>query len=213
MQEISKVNNRAVSATGLLKSSTKALQAAIESQTTWRSGDHGAEFVEVAWKPPAFVSDELATEARQLAAAMQTAIDRPAEQAKLAEWLASLGALVVSGAGADEARTKVAAMASMLADRVPATLLTRATLERAARRWKWFPAYAEVAEFFDGEQRALETAISRMRRLVEAAHQPTQAELDASLAERQRVGDLLADLAAKMRAGFGTQKKNQDDGE
>lgn len=67
------------------------------------------------------------------------------DQAIVRDWLKALGSVVASGLSASEAGAKLAAMVPWAAADFGPECFTPATLKSAARDFKFFPAYAELA--------------------------------------------------------------------
>lgn len=88
---------------------------------------------------------------------------RPAMQTEIEKWLASLGILVAGNMPADDARMKLKAYGSLL--NAPRSILTKDTLDKAGRKFKWFPSYSEITEFLDAEKTELENMLYRARSL------------------------------------------------
>jgi hypothetical protein len=63
------------------------------------------------------------------------------------KWLRSLGVLCAGTMAADEARTRCAAYASMVAGEFPVAAFTQKSLEAVARECRFFPSYGELVEY------------------------------------------------------------------
>jgi hypothetical protein len=148
------------SATVLLNSLSVALRAALETPT--KTGPD-FDLIPQPWSLPEVVTPPMRREAREYAMAMRTLIDTPASTAALEEWLGKLGLLVAGNMAAGDAMAKMGAYSRMLS--VPECLLTRKTLDAAAREFKWFPAYAELVAMFDRHVEDLKVRMDRARRI------------------------------------------------
>lgn len=84
-------------------------------------------------------------------------------ESDLRRWLTSLGTLVAANLTLEDARARVSAYTSLLAPVSGA--LTEDSLDRAGRKFKWFPSYAEIAEFLDGEKAEIEKQLSRAKQI------------------------------------------------
>jgi hypothetical protein len=62
------------------------------------------------------------------------------------KWLASLGTLCAGAMPLDEAQTRVVAYATILSGQFAPYHFCQASIERAAREFKFFPSFAEVSE-------------------------------------------------------------------
>lgn len=136
------------------------------------------------WRPPDHLSDRLRpTVASELAEA--DARIAPAERTQVARWLASLAVLVAGGrVTADDAKLKLDAYTAMLDGEVPASILTRSSLDDVARQFKFLPSYAELREALDQLESPLRRRADKLRRLLDLPAPPppwtppTQEEMD-----------------------------------
>lgn len=164
-------------------------------------GDNGFDLRPVAWKPPAVVTPAMQREARGLLPAIEAQLT-PADQPEVERWLATLGALTARrDMAVQDAQIRLRAYASLMT--VPAGCLTREVLARAGRKFTWFPAYAEVAEFIEAEADKLRSRKRRLQRIAEHVTAPTHAEpkprrwADLTDEERAEANAKLAALKAK----------------
>lgn len=81
-------------------------------------------------------------------------------------WLTALGTLCAGKMAIEEAQAKLKAYSSML--EVAASVLTKASLDEAARKFTWFPAYGEIAEFLDGKMQVKIKIRDRLDRIARA---------------------------------------------
>jgi hypothetical protein len=151
------------------------------------------------WRPVA-ISAAAKAEARAELDRLAESLE-PAGKERMAQWLATLGTISATGnMTVADAKAKLGAYASLLA--YPVACLTRESLDRAGRAFKWFPTYAEIAEFLDAEQRRVETRRKRLERLLSDEERATKAEpkpkryADASDEDRARIDARLAELKA-----------------
>lgn len=82
----------------------------------------------------------------------------PAPQDVFKKWLASLGALCAGNVGLSDAEAKTTAYSKMFD--APTGLLNKTTLDRAARKFKFFPTYGEVVDFFEEELKEIHREIN-----------------------------------------------------
>lgn len=88
---------------------------------------------------------------------------------------------------AQDAQARMEGYTELLAPVVGA--LTLDSLDRAGRKFKWFPSYAEIAEFLDAEKAEIEKQLARARQIAEA---------DISLPKKElpRMSKYMMDLKA-----------------
>jgi hypothetical protein len=168
-----------------------ALQRAITAQERWE--------ISVSARPVP-VSAEVRDAARKALPAL-TATMRRASDGTVKKWLASLGVLTAGKVGAADARAKITAYAAMLEH--PEMCFTGTSLKTAARAFKWFPSYSEVAEFLDGECREERAALRRLKRIAEG---PVADEAKPN-PDRKRVGAGLQKLSNFLRGAGPKPKK------
>jgi len=105
-------------------------------------------------------------EAERALVAIEAAL-QPAPREIVDRWVAALGTLVAGGQlTVEDARTKGAAYAAMLT--YPRSAYTRASLDAAARAFKWFPAYAELCQLLDAEVAEVQRQRHMLRRAIAA---------------------------------------------
>jgi hypothetical protein len=150
------------------------LASAIADQSTGVIADSGFDVRPAAWKPPAVVTEDMRNEARSLLPAIDAQL-AAAPQPDVELWLATLGALTARRDQAmQDVQIRLRAYASMMT--VPAGCLTQEVLARAGRKFTWFPAYAEVAEFIEAEAAKLRAKKRRLERIAEAKAAGPRAE-------------------------------------
>ena len=144
------------------------LKSALEAPLVPVTGEHGFDMRPGPWKLPAVIPAAMAGEARQQLAYIDAVQMATAETTTVRGWLIALGNAVASSSAmaAEDVQTKVAAMLSLLDD-YPAGVFTKATLKRAAKRFTFFPAYAELAKLLDEEQGELRAKRDKMRKIAE----------------------------------------------
>jgi hypothetical protein len=140
---------------------SKTLSDVLADQDEGFYGPNGYDIRPAPWKLPAVLGAAEREEAARALDALAPVLD-PAAQATIAPWLNRLGAMVASNMSADEARVKAGLMASNLAAEFPIGVFTPETLRAAAREFKWFPSYAELAEYLDREARKLRRLRDRL---------------------------------------------------
>ncbi len=128
---------------------------------------------------------------------------RPADEDTVRGWLGNLGVLCAASMSAEEARARLGAFAHLLTDDYPIACFTPRTLAAAGRRFKFWPAFAELCAFLDetrGEQRA---KVDRLQALAAPSRasrtEPIPEPVD--IEERQRVGALFGLLGKAMTSG------------
>lgn len=140
------------------------------------------------------ISSKTMTEAREAAAGVEQAL-RPAPPEVAERWLEALGVLCAASPQEADAARKVRAIALML--EFPARCFNRASLNAAARRFKFFPSYSEVCEHLEAEASELKRLRHDLRRLmsmpVEDDRQPPRYS-DLSDEQRAEVDRHLASL-------------------
>lgn len=163
-------------AEALRKPLSAALQSAVADKTAPSFGSSGFDERVLPWKLPAVISDDMRSEADTASRVLWRAL-RPSRIADVELWLASLGSLTASRKDADDADAAIRAMAGVLDD-VPVAVLTQDTLRKAAKRFKWWPSYAELGEFLDAEKSVLERRLKRLRAIVDAPKTTDAARLE-----------------------------------
>ncbi len=78
-------------------------------------------------------------------------------------WLSGLGILIAGNMPLDDVKAKVAAYAAGLSH--PSVCFTDETRFAAARRFKWWPSFSELAQFLDGEAAPLRERLRRLNRV------------------------------------------------
>jgi hypothetical protein len=113
------------------------------------------------WKPPANITNSDREHARSLVAQAE-AVCQPAPPDAVRKWISTVGALVAGNMSVEDARAKLSAYTKLL--EIPLGVVgDDDSLKRAGRRFKWFPAYAELAEFVDQERSRLDRLATRLR--------------------------------------------------
>ncbi|MTJ81748.1 MAG: hypothetical protein F8N37_12120 [Telmatospirillum sp.] len=127
-------------------------------------GLHGYETMPGRWKLPETVPTQARDDAMAHLPIAQAAC-APAEPDQAKKWLGMLGTIVAGNMPAAEAQMRLKAYVGLM--RIPAGMVNREVLDRAGRRFKFFPAYAELAEFVDAERAKLEERARRLRLIAE----------------------------------------------
>lgn len=122
---------------------------------------------EAAWKPPAYQPDPIRAAARDEAKRLLDIIETPCPPHVAAQWLGQLGILTAGKMTADDAKVRLSAYAAMLEHSVGC--FTKASLRKAATKFTWFPSFAEVSAFLDGELWWLKAQHVRLERIANAA--------------------------------------------
>ena len=133
------------------------------------------------------------------------ALLKPADEKLVRNWLGRLGVLCAGQMTSADAKIKIENYVPLL--KCPASVLNQHTLEDAGRRFKWFPSYAEIAEFIDGKTWVMRKLAARLKMLSETTpqleHQPgsdwktlsqeQKDAIDAKLAQAKAIIDGVAD--------------------
>lgn len=146
------------------------------------------------------ISSRTMAEATQAAAGVDETL-KPAPAEVVERWLEALGTLVSAAPGEAEAARKIRAMSVML--EFPARCFNRASLDAAARRFKFFPSYAELCEHLEAEASELKRLrhdLRRLRALPIADEAPPERYADLPPDQRQRVDKILDDIRASLRS-------------
>lgn len=157
---VTQSQEQSVTETGLSDRLPPEIREILATREEVRGTEFGLQSVQ-AWSSPRMTEalrDEIAASIPILEKRLEGAHPQLIEK-----WLDSLGLLISSGAGMNEARLKIKAYCGLL--KVPGSLLTKQSLERAGRQFKFFPAYAELVDFFDKEARELENMLYRAKSL------------------------------------------------
>lgn len=183
--------------TGSSASVSKSLSEALEAPTTLTLD---GEVRRSTWKPPASVSNEMRTEAAALVAKIDAAMGL-CPQDDVRDWLTSLGALVAANITVADARARLTAYVGML--EYPSACYTKASLRKAARRFKFFPTYGELTDFLDAQLAEIRTKRQRLQAIINAAAGQRQIEAPKrqTVEERQRIGALFGRLRQAMETG------------
>ncbi len=112
---------------------------------------------------PLSISSTQKTEAERALAAAEAAL-QPAPQALAERFVTALGTLTATRPGEADGLAKIRAYAAML--EFPASAFTRSSLDAAARRFKFFPAYAELVEHLEAEVAAAKAQRHQLRRAI-----------------------------------------------
>ena len=112
---------------------------------------------------PLAISSTQKAEAERALAAIEAAL-QPAPQALALRWISALGTLTATKPGEADGDAKARAYAAML--EYPASAFSRASLDAAARKFRWFPSYAEVCEHLEAEVAASKAQRHQLRRAI-----------------------------------------------
>lgn len=112
---------------------------------------------------PLAISSTQKAEAERALAAIEAAL-QPAPQALALRWISALGTLTASKPGEADGDAKARACAAML--EYPSSAFSRASLDAAARKFRWFPSYAEVCEHLEAEVAAAKAQRHQLRRAI-----------------------------------------------
>lgn len=151
-------------------------------------------------------------EARAAMAAVDAAL-QPAPIDLVKRWLEALGALVAAAPGEAEAARKIHAMATML--EFPASAFNRASLNAAARKFRFFPSYAELCEHLEAETAEAKRLRHQLRRAVAlpvAEHQPRGRWSEMTDEQRAEFDRLMAGWRGQ-RGPMPAKSENMDEDE
>lgn len=109
------------------------------------------------------ISSKTKSEAVEAAAALDEAM-KPAPDEAAERWLEALGVLTATNPDDRDARLKIHAMSRMLT--FPARCYNRSSLDAAARKFRFFPSYAEITAHLEGEAAEAKTLRHQLRRLI-----------------------------------------------
>jgi Mg-chelatase subunit ChlI len=112
---------------------------------------------------PLSISSTQKTEAERALVAAEAAL-QPAPQALAERFVTALGTLTATRPGEADGLAKVRAYAAML--EFPASAFTRSSLDAAARKFRWFPSYAELVEHLEAEVAQAKALRHQLRRAV-----------------------------------------------
>lgn len=112
---------------------------------------------------PLSICSRTKTEATAALAAIDEAL-KPAAEGVALRWITALGTLTATRPEEADALGKARAYAAML--EFPANAFNRASLDAAARKFRWFPSYAEVCEHLEAETAEAKRLRHQLRRLV-----------------------------------------------
>jgi hypothetical protein len=126
-----------------------------------------------AWQPPENPTPALIDEAKRAALQTEKAL-QPAPSGMKIQWLVQLGVLTLGKLSAEEAKVKIQAYVRDLAH--PPLAFTDETRIAAARRFKFFPAFAELVDFLDECCAPQRERLRRLRRLGAAIPPKPEAE-------------------------------------
>ena len=112
---------------------------------------------------PMAASSRLKAEAQSALAAVDEAL-KPAPEALALRWLTALGTLTATRTDEADATGKARAYATML--EYPASAFTKASLGVAARKFRWFPSFAELCEHLEAETAEAKRLRHQLRRVL-----------------------------------------------
>lgn len=132
-------------------------------------GEHGFDLKPGAWKLPATITPDMAQEAREQLVWAETVQLSEASTSAMKGWLLALGNANASSAKltAADVEAKVSILLTLM-DEYPAGVFTKASLKRAARRFRFFPGFEELAPFLDDEEKALRQKRERLQAIAYA---------------------------------------------
>ena len=162
------------------------------------------------WIAAAMTPAQIAEAQGKVAASMT-----PASESQITRWIAELSVITARREDAPETEAlRLAAYRSRLAA-YPADVAREALLVHG---WKFFPAWAELAEVCDRlveDRRRIKAALDRAAKCEARARAlPTEANVtqtpEEAIAARKRRGAVLGDMITEMRAKAEAQRAEQD---
>jgi len=149
------------------------------------------------WQPPGNLPARIVDEAKRAAQALERAL-RPAGAEIKGRWLSQLAQLVAPGRdSAPDMLARINAMARDLDH--PPLCFDDETRIIAARKFTFFPSFAELAGLLDGIRQPYRNRLGRLRRLG-PAQQPERTESDEEIiARRQAMAAKLGELGQMLR--------------
>lgn len=164
------------------------------------------------WYLPPNVPRDLQIAAK---AALPGALDdaRVADQDTIRKWLAALGVLCAGQLTAADAKAKISIYAPMLREH-SAAAFTAATLQRAGKKFKWFPSFAEIDEFLRPFTTEAANLAVRLDEISQASERNASQRTSSPANDRPPMGKTWREMNADERAewerwrdsGFGLQK-------
>lgn len=126
-------------------------------------GTEGFDLRPGTWQPPTVIPAALAMEARAQLEWLDAHAMRPAETGDIRAWLLALGNAVAASSGLTAAavEVKLSALLGLLED-YPAGTFSKAALRCAAKRFKFFPSFAELDDLLAAETAALREKRKRL---------------------------------------------------
>jgi hypothetical protein len=203
MPNIAKQTSAAVRAMGGPPPLSISLTTALETPLVPVVGDDGFDMRPGSWKPPAVVSAVMVSEAGQHIAFMDAVQFATAETSTVKAWLIALGNAVASSSAltADDVQAKVSALLTLLED-YPAGVFTKATLKRAATRFTFFPAFAELAKVLDDEAAALRLKRGRLEKIASGGGGAPAAPADDAPSGPRTLSDEVQSMLARVKANL-----------
>ena len=191
------------------------LEQALEAPKSFSYGsDDKPDFIvkEAPWKPPAVITPDVRSSAVAQLQAMDDLI-KPANKDVVEDWLIRLGQMVIRRKDETPADVLANVMAYSAVMNYPLGCFTLETVERASRRFKFFPPYAEVADFMDREKTAFSERVRRLKVVAEAKDKDTPKKAHKPAVREKRYWEMTeeerqtfdARIARIMKGGQGAQ--------
>lgn len=132
-------------------------------------GEHGFDVRPGAWQMPATLTAETIAEAQEQLAWVENVQLAEAATSAVRGWLLLLGNATASSSKLtpEDVKVKISAMLTLLDD-YPAGVFTKASLKRAARRFRFFPGFEELAPVLDEEAKELRQKRDRLLAIARA---------------------------------------------
>lgn len=162
---------------GSLQSYSATLRRAIETPTRTVYTDNGAETRPAPWEAPAVVTSDMQREAVHALGSLKLR-GAPAPQSLVEQWVAHLANLC---AGKDlPPEAKLAGItSSIIRGGYPAAIFDDAdTLDRIARKFQWWPGWAELAPVLDNERGRLRSEWERLSVIARGGKSAQREELE-----------------------------------
>lgn len=147
------------------------------------------------WQPPA-INPAMQQHAAKV---LENFTERfqPSQISSARRWLDSLGMFVVGKTTVDDLTARIEAYAG-IACKYPRGCFTQSSLERAAEKFKFWPAYAEIRDFLEEEKKRIYLDHHRLQIIVNHTSRPKTQEIDRSPEAVARWDAAMADFMKSM---------------
>lgn len=200
--ELAPRQNQAVSTTVSLSS---PLALAVKGTPVY--GENGFDADATTWSMPSRITEAMIAEAKRKLPEAEAACS-PTTREGILRWIGNLGIRCRSTPDPEQAKTQAVSYAQGFEHaKIPGISFTHGTLEKAASRFTFFPAYAELRDFLL-EQASPQLRLARRLKMIAEA-KPTTPETKAgktwqqmTQAERDAFDGKLSALTSKLLSGI-----------